>query len=118
MSPMYSVEEKEVLINVVSPTTGEDLGTRKEFVSVRHDVIPSEEVRKDISEMYDIETQNRLGLQPVMLQGSYIHDTESAFNSVESVSSKMLDEIDRQEYAKSLEGSNETPTQTPTQTTE
>lgn len=102
-SPMWLVSSKEVEVEVRSPLDGELLEIRKENVFLRQDVVPSEEVAKDTSDIYDILTQQQLGIQPVVCSRPYIVDSDIVFSSALGSAKTFVDEYTRQELKRDSE---------------
>lgn len=101
--PLKEVKETKVRVKVLDPITSEELGEKDEFVITAKELDPQSQVRPDDAEMYSIENMQKLGIPPVVANSHYIQDDVSSYFSAQQLSIKLVAQVEKADYLKSLE---------------
>lgn len=92
---MYEVTQKDVLVDICNPETGDKLGEQVQHVSVTAPITDASQVRTDTADMYSIEVMNSVGLPPIVCNGHYIINNLKSYDSAKMLSSSLLSQIEQ-----------------------
>lgn len=85
-------ENKEVIVEVSDPITGEPISKRVERVSQVRELSNESAVSNEPADLYSIENMMRVGVSPVVCpRGGYYKNDLDALDSIENASVELLD---------------------------
>lgn len=85
-------ENKEVIVEVTDPLTGDVIAKRVEHVSQVRELTEESAVSNEPADLYSIENMMKVGVSPVVCsRGGYYKNNLDALDSIENVSVELLD---------------------------